>query len=154
MSDEAITLTKLRRGFLSKLTKIKVKVTKTPKLKSLSPPSQLALSLAPGQKRSEETSSSEALGLETNVENNDDLSDAAERIEKSITILNRTRESLIADESYLTKPSQLLDKALAKVILIRKEELDSFSKKPGPKNNVSVIVRCSTPDPDTSCKVN
>ena len=109
----------------------------------------MALSLAPGQKRFEETSSSEALGLETNVENNDDQCDA-ERIRKSITILNRTRESLLADESFLEKPSQLLDKALAKVISIRKEELDS--KKPEPKNNVSVIVRCSTPDPDTTCK--
>ena len=151
MSDEAITLTKLKKRIPTKADQDKGEVRKTPKLKSLSPPSQLALSLAPGQKRFEETSSSEALGLETNVENNDNHCDA-ERIRKSITILNRTRESLLADESFLEKPSQLLDKALAKVISIRKEELDS--KKPEPKNNVSVIVRCSTPDPDTTCKNN
>ena len=74
-----------------------------------------------------------------------------ERVLRSISVLNRTRESL-ADESCLDKPGQLLDKALAKQIQVREAELDSLSKNtPVPTNNVSVIVRSSTPNPNATC---
>ena len=63
--------------------------------------------------------------------------------------LNQTRESLSAEESFLEQPGQLLDKALAKQIARREAELDSLSAPPN--NSVSVIVTCSTPDPEATC---
>ena len=63
--------------------------------------------------------------------------------------LNQTRVSLSAEDSFLEQPGQLLDKALAKQIARRESELDSLTAPT--KNNVSVIVRCSTPDPEASC---
>ena len=63
--------------------------------------------------------------------------------------LSQTRESLSAEESFLEQPGQLLDKALAKQIAKREAELDSLTA--SNKKNVSVIVRCSTPDPEATC---
>ena len=63
-------------------------------------------------------------------------------------MLNRTRESLASD-TRLDRSGHLLDQALAKQIAVREAELDSFSK---PNKNVSVIVRCSTPDPEAECR--
>ena len=75
-----------------------------------------------------------------------------EKVIQSISVLNRTRESL-ADDSCRDKPGQLLDKALAKQIKIREIELDSLTKNtPVVNNNVSVIVRSSTPDPTALCR--
>ena len=75
-----------------------------------------------------------------------------EKVIQSISALNRTRESL-ADDSCRDKPGQLLDKALAKQIKIRETELDSLTKNtPVVNNNVSVIVRSSTPDPTALCR--
>ena len=47
------------------------------------------------------------------------------------------------------REGQLLDKALAKQIARREAQLDSFLQR-----NVSVIVRTSTPNPDTTCENN
>ena len=66
--------------------------------------------------------------------------------------LSQTRESLSAEESFLEQPGQLLDKALAKQIARREAELDSLSAPPN--NSVSVIVTCSTPDPEATCSKN
>ena len=75
-----------------------------------------------------------------------------EKVIQSISVLNRTRESL-ADDSCRDKPGQLLDKALAKQIKIREIELDSLTENtPVVNNNVSVIVRSSTPDPTALCR--
>ena len=63
--------------------------------------------------------------------------------------LSQTRESLSAEESFLEQPGQLLDKALAKQIAKREAELDSLTA--SNKKNVSVIVRCSTPDSEATC---
>ena len=68
--------------------------------------------------------------------------------------LNQTRECLSAEDSFLEQPGQLLDKALAKQIARRESELDSLSAPNTKKNNVSVIVRCSTPDPEATCSTN
>ena len=68
-----------------------------------------------------------------------------------ISALNRTRESLSASDTCPDRSGHLLEQALAKQIAIREAELDSFSL---PKKNVSVIVRCSTPDPDVECRDN
>ena len=68
---------------------------------------------------------------------------------RSIRVLNRTRESLSANEHCSNREGQLLDKALAKQIARREAQLDSFLQR-----NVSVIVRTSTPNPDTSCENN
>ena len=71
------------------------------------------------------------------------------RVRKVLRSLNQTRESLSVEESFLEQPGQLLDKALTKQIAIREAELDSLVAPK--KKNVSVIVRCSTPDPETKC---
>ena len=52
--------------------------------------------------------------------------------------LNRTRESLSAEESYLEQLGQLLDKALAKQIAVREAELDSLAA-PSDKNKTKVL---------------
>ena len=70
----------------------------------------------------------------------------AEEVFRSISILNRTRESLSASASPGSN-GQLLDRALAKQLAVRKAELDSLLP-----NSVSVIVRTSTPDPNLSCE--
>ena len=62
--------------------------------------------------------------------------------------LSQTREYLSAEDSFLEQPGQLLDKALAKQIARRESELDSLTAPI--RNNVSVIVRCSTPDPEAT----
>ena len=99
------------------------------------------------QTRSQEDTS-KATGRETVDEN----IPVKEKVLRSISVLNRTRESL-ADESCLDKPGQLLDKALAKQIKVREAELDSLAKNtPIVNNNVSVIVRSSTPDPNAPCR--
>ena len=72
------------------------------------------------------------------------------KVEKALRSLNQTRKSLSAEDSYLEQPGQLLDKALAKQIAVREAELDSLAA-PSNKKNVSVIVRCSTPDPEATC---
>ena len=72
------------------------------------------------------------------------------RVRNVLRSLNQTRESLSVEESFLEQPGQLLDKALTKQIAIREAELDSLVA-PKKKKNVSVIVRCSTPDPETKC---
>ena len=74
------------------------------------------------------------------------------KVEKALRTLNQTRKSLSAEDSFLEQPGQLLDKALAKQIAVREAELDSLSA-PN-KKNVSVIVRCSTPDPEATCSKN
>ena len=71
------------------------------------------------------------------------------KVEKALRTLNQTRKSLSAEDSFLEQPGQLLDKALAKQIARREAELDSLSAPS--KKNVSVIVRCSTPDPEVTC---
>ena len=71
------------------------------------------------------------------------------KVRRVLRSLNQTRESLSVEESFLEQPSQLLDKALTKQIAIREAELDSLVAPK--KKNVSVIVRCSTPDPETEC---
>ena len=71
------------------------------------------------------------------------------KVEKALRSLNQTRKSLSAEDSYLEQPGQLLDKALAKQIAVREAELDSLAAPS--KKNVSVIVRCSTPDPEATC---
>ena len=68
---------------------------------------------------------------------------------RSIEVLNRTRESLSADVLCSNREGQLLDKALAKQLARREAQLDSFLQR-----NVSVIVRTSTPNPDTTCENN
>ena len=72
-----------------------------------------------------------------------------ENIIKSISILNRTRESLTASGGLSDSEGQLLEKALAKQLYIRKCELDSSIP-----NSVSVIVRASTPNPEEICEEN
>ena len=100
------------------------------------------------QTRSQEEDTSKATGRETV----DEGIPVKEKVLRSISVLNRTRESL-ADESCLDKPGQLLDKALAKQIKVREAELDSLAKNtPLVNNNVSVIVRSSTPDPNAPCR--
>ena len=74
------------------------------------------------------------------------------KVEKALRSLNQTRKSLSAEDSYLEQPGQLLDKALAKQIAVREAELDSLAATN--KKNVSVIVRCSTPDPEATCSKN
>ena len=74
------------------------------------------------------------------------------KVEKALRSLNQTRKSLSAEDSFLEQPGQLLDKALAKQIAVREAELDSLSAPS--KKNVSVIVRCSTPDPEATCSKN
>ena len=76
----------------------------------------------------------------------------ARKVKKVIRSLNQTRKSLSAEESFLEQPGQLLDKALAKQIAVREAELDSLAAPS--KKNVSVIVRCSTPDPEAECSKN
>ena len=71
------------------------------------------------------------------------------RVRKVLRSLNQTRESLSVEESFLEQPGQLLDKASTKQIAIRKAQLDSLGAPK--KENVSVIVRCSTTDPETEC---
>ena len=71
-----------------------------------------------------------------------------EKLNNSISVLNRTRESLGAT-ACPDSSGHLLDKALAKQIAVRKAELDKLLP-----NNVSVIVRTSTPDPEVLCEDN
>ena len=68
-----------------------------------------------------------------------------EKLNNSISVLNRTKESLGAS-ACPDSLGHLLDKALAKQIAVRKAELDKLLP-----NNVSVIVRASTPDPEVLC---
>ena len=74
------------------------------------------------------------------------------KVRKVLRSLNQTRESLSVEESFLEQPGQLLDKALTKQIAIREAELDSLVAPK--KKNISVIVRCSTPDPEIKCSKN
>ena len=67
-----------------------------------------------------------------------EISEDLEKLNNSISILNRTRESLAAS-ACLDSSGHLLDKALAKQIAVRKSELDKLLP-----NSVSVIVRSST----------
>ena len=82
----------------------------------------------------------------------DEDEEQVKRVRKVLRSLNQTRESLSVEESFLEQPGQLLDKALTKQIAIREAELDSLVAPK--KKNVSVIVRCSTPDPETKCSKN
>ena len=76
-----------------------------------------------------------------------DESETVEKLNKSISILNRTRESLVASARPDSR-GQLLDQALAKQLAVRRAELDSLLPK-----NISVIqFRSSTPDPQVSCE--
>ena len=77
-----------------------------------------------------------------------EISEDLEKLNNSISILNRTRESLAAS-ACPDSSGHLLDKALAKQISVRKSELDKLLP-----NSVSVIVRSSTPDPELSCEDN
>ena len=77
-----------------------------------------------------------------------EISEDLEKLNNSISILNRTRESLAAS-ACLDSSGHLLDKALAKQIAVRKSELDKLLP-----NSVSVIVRSSSPDPELSCEDN
>ena len=77
------------------------------------------------------------------------MEEQTSKVEKVLRTLNQTRKSLSAEDSFLEQPGQLLDKALAKQIAVREAELDSLSAPS--KKNVSVIVRCSTPDPEAAC---
>ena len=66
-------------------------------------------------------------------------------VRSRISILNRTRDSLIAEGAFSTELGQVLDKALAKQLNLRQEEIgDSPSLVP---RQVPVIVRNSTPLP-------
>ena len=98
-------------------------------------------------KRSEENLQQIESGRETF-----DEKDEAIEVVNVLQSLTNTRESLSANASLLEQSGQLLDKALAKQIAIRESELDSSGK--SIKKNVSVIVRCSTPDPSAECPEN
>ena len=65
-----------------------------------------------------------------------------QKIFRCLSILNRTRDSL-SSSALCPKNGQTLDRALAKQINIRRSELDSLLP-----NNISVIVRSSTPNPE------
>ena len=80
------------------------------------------------------------------------MEEQTSKVEKALRTLNQTRKSLSAEDSFLEQPGQLLDKALAKQIAAREAELDSLAA-PN-KKNVSVIVRCSTPNPELECSNN
>ena len=81
-----------------------------------------------------------------------------EKLNNSISVLNRTKESLgasacpdslghLLDKALATLTySSKFNKALAKQIAVRKAELDKLLP-----NNVFVIVRASTPDPEVLC---
>ena len=74
-----------------------------------------------------------------------------QHLEQSILILSRTRRNLSASASSERSGVNLLDKALAKQITVRQDELDSnLQARCG-----SVIVRTSTPDPGAApCEEN
>ena len=72
-----------------------------------------------------------------------DHSSKQEEVLRSISVLSRTRESLSASGCISDSDGQLLEKALAKQLNLRRAELDSST----PPTNTSVIVRTSTPVP-------
>ena len=71
-----------------------------------------------------------------------------EKVLRSISVLNRTRESLSASGCISDSEGQLLEKALAKQLTVRRAELISSTQ----SFDASVIVRTSTPLPEASCK--
>ena len=89
--------------------------------------------------------------IESGRETFDDKEEANEVANVCQSLID-TKESLSANTPLLEQSGQLLDKALAKQIAIREAELDSPGK--SIKKNVSVIVRCSTPDPSAECPEN
>ena len=76
-------------------------------------------------------------------------SEEKEKVSRSISVLDRTRESLSSTFTAASseKGGYLLDNALVKQLTIRKAELDNLLPK-----NVSVIVRSSTPNPEATCE--
>ena len=72
-----------------------------------------------------------------------DTRNSSEFIKSRISLLDRTRESLEADGAFVDEPGQVLDKALAKTLERRQEQLDPSS----------VTVRNSTPLPSEETSV-
>ena len=68
------------------------------------------------------------------------VKDKVEKVAQSISVLNRTRESISASVFCSESDGQLLDKALAKQLAVRKGELDSLLPR-----NVSVIGNSRAP---------
>ena len=83
----------------------------TPRAEISKAPHSVDLECGKRKQRRSQEDISKATGRETV----DESIPVKEKVLRSISVLNRTRESL-ADESCLDKPGQLLDKALAKQI--------------------------------------
>ena len=79
-----------------------------------------------------------------------DTRNSSEFIKSRISLLDRTRESLKAGGAFVDEPGQVLDKALAKTLERRQEQLGPSSVTP---QFTSVIVRNSTPLPPEETSV-
>ena len=79
-----------------------------------------------------------------------DTRSSSEFIKSRISLLDRTRESLEADGAFVDEPGQVLDKALAKTLERRQEQLGPSSVTP---QFTSIIVRNSTPLPPEETSV-
>ena len=108
-----------------------------------------SLLLLLGPDKADHWSRYQLLRAEENFSSKVDKLPNNEKIIKSISVLNRTRESLSASGCLSDSEGQLLEKALAKQLSIRKGELDSSIP-----NSISVIVRASTPNPEAACEEN